>query len=70
MLTEHFIQHITSLQEQQRLNQELNGRLAATLGYIKIQTSLINQALDRGELHRAREQLQELTVFTADLYKG
>ena len=60
MLTEHLIYHLASLKERERLSRELHDHLAPGLGYIKIQTALINEALNRNELDQARQLLQEL----------
>ena len=56
------------MEERQRLSRELHDKLAPNLGYIKIQTTLISQALDRGEIDQAKKQLRELKDLAADLY--
>ena len=68
MLTEHLIYHLASLKERERLSRELHDHLAPGLGYIKIQTALINEALNRNELDQARQLLQELKELANDLY--
>jgi two-component system nitrate/nitrite sensor histidine kinase NarX len=68
MITEHFIYHLASLQERERLSRDLHDQLAPGLGFIKIQTAVINEALNRGDLEEARQQLQELKELANDLY--
>jgi two-component system nitrate/nitrite sensor histidine kinase NarX len=68
VITEHLIYHLASLQERERLSRELHDQLAPGLGTIKIQTSVITEALNRGDLEAARQQLQELKALANDLY--
>jgi two-component system nitrate/nitrite sensor histidine kinase NarX len=68
VVNEQLIYHLASLQERERLSRELHDQLAPGLGYIRIQTALMSEALNEGDLKQVRRKLGEINELANDLY--
>lgn len=62
------IHHLATLQERDRLAREMHDQLAQALGYINIQTSIISNLLETGQINEAHANLQELKQVARDTY--
>lgn len=61
---------LAALEERDRLSRELHDEMAQTLGYLKMQTSLVEQAVLANDWQAARAHLAEATVVLDVAYSS
>lgn len=62
------LHYLATLEERDRLARELHDRLAQTLGYLNVKSSMTDDLLSDGQFDRARESLLELKKVIKIIY--